>query len=244
MWHGADASSRIIAVIKLVRVNELPLVSILVVSFDKLVRELAHQHLIIGWVTALVDVLTIVSSAHGWSIVPNGIIRHFVGVRYSHIALITTARKHFPLLYTLLRNKWLLGVRHGSCGIIFIANWVCRALVELVMIFQLLGLFLAAGLAALAEVWVWDRGEPIILWFHRLERTITFLWLPSRVRIYSLHLREVIFRGFVLLLCPTHILLFRLYVVNKVPVATASSVIIVSQLVILLIEGELHWWVH
>ena len=48
MRHSADASFRIIAVIKLVRVDEVPLVSILVVRFNKLVRELAHQRLIIG----------------------------------------------------------------------------------------------------------------------------------------------------------------------------------------------------
>lgn len=42
-----------------------------------------------------------------------------------------------------------------------------------------------------------------------------------------------------MLLRPTHILLFRLDVVNKVTLTAASSAIIVAQLVILLVKGEL-----
>ena len=160
------------------------------------------------------DKLTIVGSTHGWRVVPDGIVRHFVRVRYAHIALVTTSGQNFSLLYTLLWSKGLLGERHGRCRIIFITDWVCRTLVELVMVLELLGLLLTARFAALAEVWVWDRGESTILRFNGLEGAITALWLRSRVRIKCLHLCQVIFWGLVLLLSPTHILLFRLDVVD------------------------------
>ena len=119
------------------------------------------------------------------------------------------------------------------------ANWIGCALVELVVIFKLLDIFLAICWVMLvsAKVTICDCLEASV----HLERLQRVAARPFSIHwVQGLHLGQVILAVLVVALHPGWLLLVWLDIVDQVPVATASCIIVIGHSVVSLVHAKFY----
>ena len=205
-WIGFVTAVRIIAVIKFVRVDELILPFIFIISFNELLGKVALQSLVISGVTATVR-SSLIRSSHSWSVITDRIVRHNILIMDTHLALVSSTRKHLSkFIDTILVTEGLLGKGDATTVTSLVADRVSGALVELVVVLhQLTILGSLVTVTCPTEVRVGDRFEAAVGSDRRVHRVAARL-----VCIESLHLCQVIFACFILLFSPRPVRLARL----------------------------------
>ena len=222
-WIGFGTAVRIIAVIKFVRVDELILPFIFIISFNELLGKVALQSLVISGVTATVST-SLIRASNSWSVITDRIVRHNILIMDTHLALVSSTRKHLSkFIDTILVTEGLLGKGDATTVTSLVADRVSGALVELVVVLhQLTILGSLVTVACPTEVRVGDRFEAAVGSYRGVHRVAARL-----VCIESLHLCQVIFACFILLFSPRPVRLARLYIVDHVFFSSTTSAIMI-----------------
>ena len=144
------ATHGIVPVIKLVGLDEAPLILVLVVCFNELTCERALNSLIISRVTSILGV-QVIRSSHGWRVVPDCKTRNQVHIFNTKLILVPATRLNLSLPLSMLWYEGFFGIADTCLSILFIANRVSCALMKLVMVLQ--DVFFDLG-------WAISRGAP------------------------------------------------------------------------------------
>ena len=129
------ATHGIVPIIKLIGLDEAPLILVLVVCFNELTCERSLISLIIGRATSILCI-QVIRSSHGWSVVPDCKTRYQVYIFNTKLILVSATRLNLGLPLSMLRYERLFGVTYTCLTIFFISNRVSRTLMKLVVILQ------------------------------------------------------------------------------------------------------------
>lgn len=140
--HDVATATWIVTVFEFVRIDKVTLILVLVISLRELGRERSFDRLIVSRVAALMHVDREITTAHRWCILANHVILYLVLIVDAHLFLVTTSRLNISSLLPLFSNERFLGIGNACSPATLIANAVSGALVELVMIAELLHIFL------------------------------------------------------------------------------------------------------
>ena len=143
--------------------DELILPFIFIISFNELLGKVALQSLVISGVTATVST-SLIRASNSWSVITDRIVRHNILIMDTHLALVSSTRKHFSkFIDTILVTEGLLGKRDTTTVSSLVADRVSGALVELVVVLhQLTILGSLVTVARPTEVRVGDRFEAAV----------------------------------------------------------------------------------
>ena len=95
----------IVSIIKLVGLDEAPLILVLIVCLDKLTCEGALNSLIIRRVTSILGI-QVVRSSHGWSVMTDCKTRNQVNISDTKLILVSSTRLNLSIsTQSVLRNE-------------------------------------------------------------------------------------------------------------------------------------------
>ena len=107
------ATHGIVPIIKLIGLDEAPLILVLVVCFNELTGERSLISLIIGRATSILCI-QVIRSSHGWSVVPDCKTRNQVNIFNTKLILVSATRLNLGLPLSMLWYERFFGIAEHS----------------------------------------------------------------------------------------------------------------------------------